>query len=360
MIRPGVVGAIIRKDVGEFIRDRFFVLMTLLSIVFYPLLFWALPGSVDETITLGITDIEIGHIVAPVSGGSAGIELVEYPDKAALEIAVLEGSDGVVAGIAFPASFLSTVAAGQATTVELLLTADVQSEIEALMSGIVTELAYALAGEVSPVNPVADAVILGTDRVGDQVSFREELRPLLAFFVLMVETFALASLVAIEVQQRTVAAVLVTPATTADFITAKGVIGTSIAFVETLLIVLLIGGLAAGAPIMVVALLLGAGLVTGFGMIAGAYGRDFISVLFISMALMIPLMIPAFAALYPGTAAGWVQALPSYGLVETIVRVTTEGAGWAVAAPTLLLLAAWCAAAFTAGALILRRKVATL
>ena len=44
--------------------------------------------------------------------------------------------------------------------------------------------------------------MLGDDRVGDQVSLREQLRPLLAFFVLMTETFALATLVASEVQTR--------------------------------------------------------------------------------------------------------------------------------------------------------------
>ena len=38
------------------------------------------------------------------------------------------------------------------------------------------------------------------------------------------------------------------------------------------------------------------------------------------------------AALFPGSASAWIQALPSYPLVEGLVNATTYGAGWADAA----------------------------
>ena len=62
------------------------------------------------------------------------------------------------------------------------------------------------------------------DRVGDQVSLQEQMRPLLVVFVLFIETMALASLVAVEVHGRTVVAVLATPATIGDFLAAKGLL----------------------------------------------------------------------------------------------------------------------------------------
>jgi ABC-2 type transport system permease protein len=111
---------------------------------------------------------------------------------------------------------------------------------------------------------------------------------------------------------------------------------------------------------VVVALLLGSILVTGVGLLAGAFGRDFLGTLVVAVIFMIPLMIPAFGALFPGSTAAWVKVLPSYGLVDTVVRTTAYGEGWADAAGTLGLLAAWGAAAFTAGAVVLRRRVMTL
>ncbi|NNC91563.1 MAG: hypothetical protein HKN80_03630, partial [Acidimicrobiia bacterium] len=55
-----------------------------------------------------------------------------------------------------------------------------------------------------------------------------------------------------------------------------------------------------------------------------------------------------------------VKILPSYGLVEAIVRATAYGEGLADLLGPLLLLAAWCAIAFAAGLFALRRKVASL
>lgn len=354
-----VIGTILRKDVGSFRNDRFYVLLTAVSIVAYPLLFWLLPSTVEETLRLGVapTDFLLAIAGAEVVE-QGGLVMVGYDDAAELAEAVRSGD--LAAGIVFPDLFLVSTNAGETLTVTLLLDAGAPPEIESTLRGLVAEFAFGAAGSPPPVDTLTEVVILGEDRVGDQVALREQLRPLLAFFVLLVETLALATLVASEVQQRTVTAILVTPATTADFLAAKGILGTGLAFVEVTLIMALIGGLATGAPILLVAMLLGAALVTGFGMIAGSYGRDFMTVLFLSMAFMIPLMIPGFAALFPGTASVWVRALPSWPLVDTIVRVTTQGAGWSDVAGSLLLLLAWCVAAFAAGVVILGRKVARL
>lgn len=355
-----VIGAILRKDVGAFRNDRFSFYLTIAGIVLYPLLFWLLPADVDETIRIGVAPESLEQLMGGEEVEQGGLAIVAYDDAAALREAMESGSGDLVAGLAFADDFLEATAAGRPTTVTVLLDAATPPEVRRTMEGFVAEIAYAVAGAPPPVDPLTQVVVLGDDRVGDQVALREQLRPLLAFFVLLVETLALASLVASEVQQRTVTAVLVTPATTADFLAAKGILGTGLAFVEATLIMALIGGLASGAPILLVALLLGAALVTGFGMVAGAYGRDFMSVLFLSMAFMIPLMIPGFAALFPGTASWWVQALPSWPLVDTIVAVTTEGAGWGDVAGSLLLLLAWCVAAFATGVVVLAKRVARL
>jgi ABC-2 type transport system permease protein len=266
----------------------------------------------------------------------------------------------VIAGIDFPEGFLDAVAGGRAVVVELLVPADVTAEYRILMEGLVGEIAYAVAGRPPPVDPITSAVVLGDDRVGDQISLQDQLRPLLLFVVLMMETFALASLVAVEIQERTVTAVLATPARVGDVVAAKGMLGTGLAFFEVSLLAAVIGAFSANLPGLALALLLGSILVTGFGLIAGSFGRDFIEILFIAFAFMIPLLIPAFAALFPGSAPGWVQAIPSFGLIDTITALTARGEALRDVAPALLGLAAWAAAAFAAGTLILRRRVASV
>jgi ABC-2 type transport system permease protein len=196
------------------------------------------------------------------------------------------------------------------------------------------------------------------DRSGAQIGLRAQLRPLLVFLVLLVEMFALASLVAAEIHQRTITAILVTPARVVDVLAAKSILGTALAFGQALLLLVATGAFVRGLPIVALALLLGSVLVTGVAMVSGSLGRDFIGIVFWSVLFMIPLAIPAVAVLFPGSAAAWVQALPTYGLVRVIVGVTAHGDGWAAVAPDLGVLAVWCVAVFALGVWELRRRVA--
>lgn len=353
----GVISAIFRKDLVAFSRDRFYVFITIIGLVAFVVLFWLLPDSVDETIHLGVTQTGLDEMLAPLVEADQGLQITEFPSVADLTAAVEAGTDGIVAGMAFPADFID---AETRSTVDLYLTAEVPAEYGKMMEGLASQLGFLVKGAEPPVDLATHTVVLGVDRAGNQVSLQEQMRPLLAFFVLMVETFALASLVAIEVQLRTVTAVLVTPARARDFIAAKAILGTALALGEVLILMILIRGFVGDVPVLLAALLLGAVMVTGVGLLAGASGRDFIGVMFLSLAIMIPLMIPAFGALFPGTAATWIRALPTYGLVQAIVGVTTRGESWSDLGGSFAMLAAWCLVLFALGTMVLRRRVATL
>lgn len=352
----GVITAILRKDLVAFSRDRFYVFITVLGLVAFVAMYWLLPSSVDETVRFGVSHTGLDGILAPIAAAEdEALALVEFDSRDELLAAIDAGTDGIVAGIAFPASFPQP-----AESVNLLVPASLPPEYLPLMEGIATEVAFLAAGEPASMSVATNTVILGVDRAGNQISLQEQMRPLLAFFVLMMETFALASLVSIEVQLKTVTAVLVTPARTRDFIAAKAILGTLLALGEVLLLMILIRGFVGDVPVLLVALVLGAVLVTGIGLLAGASGRDFIGVMFLSLSLMIPLMIPAFGALFPGTAAGWVKALPSYGLAEAIVGVTARAESWGDLGPALFGLAVWCVVLLAVGTTVLRRRVQTL
>jgi ABC-2 type transport system permease protein len=362
--RLGIVRAILAKDLREFTRDRFYVLVSILGLVFYVAVFWVLPGTVDETVGLGV-HLEGGG--SPLTGlGLAvaseqveGLEIIAFDSGEALTAAVETRDQGVVAGLDFPAGFLQDVAAGTPVSVRVLLPGDAPEELRPALAGLVRELSYAVAGEAPPVTPPAlQDVVVGQDRAGQQVPLRERMRPLLLFFVLLVEMFALAALVAAEIHERTITAVLVTPARVSDVLLAKATLGTLMAFSQGLLLLLVTGSAARGFLLLATALLLGAILVTGVGLIAGSSGRDFVGIVFWSVLFMIPLAIPAFSTLFPGAAAAWVQALPTYGLVQVLLGVTAYGEGWAASLPDLATLLAWCIVVFGVGVAVLGRRVA--
>ncbi len=362
----GIVRAILAKDAVAFRRNRFLMLITILVLVVWGVLYQFLPKSVDETFSVGVV-IEANALPPGFSfsaedlesADETGVRVRSYPDQAALEAAVEQGDD-IAAGLVIPSGFVADVAAGATPTVTLVVPAGLPDQYQTLLRSAVAEIGYALTGSALPVDLATDTSIVGTDRVGDQLSLAEQMRPLLLIVVLLMEVFALATLVAGEIVERTAVAVLATPASARHLITAKMVFGTTMAFTEAVILGLMIGAFRTSAPLILVALLLGALVVTGLGLLAGSFGRDFMDTLILGMLVMIPLMVPAIAALFPGAGPDWVRVLPTYGVVEVVVGASKGTLSWADASLPLIVLATWGLVLGALGAFTLNRRVARL
>lgn len=363
--RIAIVGSIIKKDLTEFVRDRLWILLSALGLVFYVGIFWLLPSTVDETITLGIRqsglDIALQEMIETEE---QGLEVVLFETSERLKAAVageIETQKEIQIGIDFPDDFLSKILRQEKAIVRVYVAPGVPKEIRRAMSSLVREIAYMILGEDLPfTEPDEQTVVLGEDRTGSQAPFRDKMRPMLVFFILMVETFALASLIAGEVQAKTVTAVLVTPAQTGDVLAAKTILGTLLAFAQSVILLIAVNALAKDVLLLLCIVLLGALMVAGIGMITGSAGKDFMGTLFYGMIFMVLLAIPAFAALFPGMASPWIKILPSYGIVEGMVGTTIYGKGWGESAPYLALIAVWDIIILGSGLLVLKKKVETL
>lgn len=387
--RASIVATMIRKDLTEYSRDRLWVFLTGFLLVVMVALFWMLPNEVDESITVGFAGIDDPSLPASLSEArDQGVDIVPFASGEDLrsvvagESVAYRSDDGTLTvaspdadpppaaeevpvpiGIAFPQGFFTDLASGRATSVDVFVEAAVPTEIETAVTGLIEEVAFQVAGVDLPVStPAPDQayVVLGEDRAGDQVSPRESFRPLFVFLVLVMEMFVMASLISQEIQARTVTAVLVTPARTGDVLAAKGITGAATGLGQALLLLAAIGSLDDNPMLMVSLMILGAAMVSGTAMIAGSIGKDFMSTLFWGFAFMFPLIVPAFSALFPGTASVWIQALPSYPLVRGLVDVSTYGAGWGDVLPDLAMLAGWGVALFAVGWLVLKRRVEAL
>lgn len=407
--RPAIIGALLRKELVAYSRDLVYLALTIFLLVLIPVLFRFLPDSVDETITLGVSpslETLVADARADLEAGGAtpeqiaaldeldltseeGLALLEVDDAAQLA-GVVEGSleawrteagDVVVrdpandpepagaervgadVGIAFPDGFIADVMAGEpGVAVTVYSDASVPPEIRGAMTSFVRELAYQFAGRELPVGmPAEDEIVLGEDRAGDQVTLRERMRPLLLFMILLMETFSMAALVSTEVVQRTVTAVLVTPARVSDLLIAKAVFGTILSLGQVLVILALIGGITGqNAALLLTTLLMGAVMFTGVALFVGSAGKDFMGQLFLAMLATIPLLIPAFAVLLPGSAAPWVRVIPTYPIIDVLVGATVYGATWADSLGSLAYAAAWLVVLFGAGWIALKRKVESL
>lgn len=408
--RAEIIGALLKKELIAYSRNTLYLALSAVVLVMVIVMFWVIPDTVDESISLavsppistliengvddlralGATEEQLAELQgADLTSEQEGLELIEL-DSADELSGVVEGSleawrttsDDVVVidpnsevapddserlsldiGIAFPPNFIGAVATGD-DDIEVTVYSDaaVPAEIEGAMTSFVRETGYQLAGRELPVTmPDEDSIVLGTDRAGEQISLRDRLIPMLAFMVLMMETFSMGSLISIEVLQRTATAVLVTPARISDFLTAKTIFGTGLALVQGLIVLVFVQAFTAeNWPVLLAAVVLGALMFTGIAMVVGAAGKDFIGQLFYSMAFVLPLIVPAFAVLFPGSTAPWVRVLPSYPVINMLVEGAIYNTGFSAVWGQFAYGLAWVVALYGAGLLALKRKVESL
>lgn len=405
-----LLAAMLKKDIRIYSRNTIYLFLTILSLVFFVVIFWIVPDTVDEELPFAITpslsvifeeskaELFAAGIPAEDSARLAelesafkeeGLQLIEFAGEDELKRAINgellvyktaednyifidpeldqkapKGADkvNVGVGISFPPTFFSEVLLQRKPQVTVFADAAIPDEIRGAMQGFVRELAFMLAGKELPVElPTEETIILGRDRLGEQISMRARMRPLIAFFIMMMETFALASLISNEVLQRTVSALLVTPLKVSHFLLSKTIFGTILALGQALIVLALVGAFTAtNWLLLLLIVILGSLIFTAVAMLVGSAGKDFIGQLMFSLLFLIPLMIPAFAVLFPGSVASWVRVLPSYPIVKLLYDVTIHETLWADSIALLGMAALWAVAIFTAGLFVLRRKVATL
>ncbi len=406
-----IIVALTKRELRAYSRDKLYLLLTGLTLVFVVAVFWIAPGEVEEHLTLAVSPPlqallaegaealrEMGVPEDDLRGLAAaaglweeeGLRIVELQSEATL-LAVLHGEleawrreDGTIVlrdreagqtrpagaervslemGIAFPEGFVADIASGaDDVRVTVYSQASVPAEIRSALRGFVREAAYQLSGRELPVPlPTAEEAVLGPDRAGEQVPLREKLIPMIAFMLLLMETFSLGSLISTEVLQRTVTAVLVTPVRVSDFLLSKTLFGTGLALVQGALVLALVGAFTGHNWLaLLVTLFIGALMFTGVAMVVGAAGKDFMGQLLYSMLITVPLIIPAFTALFPGSTATWVRVIPTYPVLEALLGATVYREGWADLWPSFAIGLGWCVALYGAGLLALRKKVVSL
>ena len=103
-----------------------------------------------------------------------------------------------------------------------------------------------------------------------------------------------------------------------------------------------------------------AAMMAAVGMIAGAAGQEFMTTMFLAVVLMVPMTVPTFAVLFPGSSSLWVQAMPSFGFTEALVELLGYGRAPGELLGHVLLSAAWALALSGVALWLLKRRMEAL
>ena len=350
-MNPRMLRALVVKDLRLFIANRFFAFVTILGLVAYVVMFYLLPQTVDETLELGLVAAQLPETFRSELRAE-GVILNAYATEAALKEAVQSGDEPV--GIVLPPDLVAQLAGGQRPQARIYFAAELPVEYREAYSLFLEELGYTLAGRT--LNITATEEYLGPDMAGQQVPTRQRMLPMLAVFLLAMETMSLSSLISGEIEGGTLQALLVTPLKAEGLFVSKAITGVGTAFLQAALLIGLTGGLQREPLLILVTLLLGALLVTGVAFMIASVAHDLMSVMAWGILTIIVLSIPAMNVLLPGLISNWIKVIPTYYLSETLFQVINFNAGWAQAGGNLLALLAFSVVLFSLGVVVLRRK----
>jgi ABC-2 type transport system permease protein len=347
-----MIRSLILKDLKLYFSNQFFALVTFLGLFAYVGIFYLMPASVDEELDLGLHVPEIPPALQEFIEDEE-INFQQFDTDEALQAAVLDGD--IPAGYSFPDGAMEALMLGQNAQVNLYFSSDIPEEFKEVYGLILDDFGFLLSNQMIDID--VNEVVLGPDMAGEQIAPRVRMLPLLAIFVLMIETLGIASLISSELVGGTLRALLVTPLTVEGLFVAKGIFGTVFAFVQVALLMALTGGLNESPLLILTTLLLGSLLVTGVGFLMASVSRDLLSVMAWGILVILVLAIPSFAVLLPGIASDWIKLIPSHYLVDTVYRVINFGEGWSDVALNLILLFGFSLAFMALGIFALRRKL---
>lgn len=345
-----IIKSLIRKDLTLFFKNRFIVLITFLGLVFFIILYFVMPKSIEDKMGLGIyTNLDLKRALIAIE--SEDVEIVRA--KSIDELKALVSKEEVIVGFVFPDDLMEKAGKGETITMQIYTASDIEPELKEAIDYIgkemiFTELGYGL-------NIESKSEILGPDLAGKQIPPSKRIVPVFAFFLIIMETLGLANLISDEVERKTIHALLATPATVQDIFVSKGVVGLLTTLIPALLFMFVTIGFKSFLPIFVI-LLAGSIFAMSIGFLIGSIGRDIMSVIAWGVMFFIILIIPAFNVMAPGTLTSWVKAIPSSYLVESLHRVINFQEGFKDIYKSLAVLLGSSVVLFTISTFALRRR----
>ncbi|MBE0409973.1 MAG: ABC transporter permease [Anaerolineales bacterium] len=351
-MNAAILATLLRKDLILFFSNRFFAFITFLALFAYAAIYYLLPADIDETLEMAVYAPNLpAQFLEEL--GEEGLIMIPIDSERALQEAVRQGEHAV--GVILPADFFSNLAIGMKGEVYLYFSADFSEEFRQMYAILFTEIGYMVSGK--PLNIEVTEEILGEDRVGDQIAYRDRLLPLMVVIILTFETMGLASLIASEVTTGTLQALLITPLRVEGLFLAKGTFGTGLAFIQAVLLMAIIGGLNHKPEMILVILFLGSVLVTGLAFLIASVSKEMMSAMGWGMLAVVVLSLPSFSVLLPGSVTDWVKAIPSYHIVDPIYRIVNQyTVTWSDLGVNLAILTVSAGFIFALGVVVLRRK----
>jgi ABC-2 type transport system permease protein len=237
-------------------------------------------------------------------------------------------------GLILPADFDSQLQAEDATSMDLFIWGESLLKHRTVLAVALIRQIIDVAGREIPVN--AELVLLGEDA---NIPWDVRLFPFVVIITIMLGgTMVPATSMVEEKVKRTYRALLTTPASLADILTAKGLMGVILALFSGLLILYINNAFGAHPATLITVLTISGIFGAAVGIIMGVLVKDISTLFTIIKSLGIFLYAPALIFMFPEFPQWVAKIFPTYYVLNPIIELTMNNASWADIAADVYIL----------------------
>jgi ABC-2 type transport system permease protein len=352
-----MIATLVLKDIKLFFRNRFFAVVTVLSVVAFTAIYFLIPENAGNP-TLGMAFYLENRETSFIDDTFDDPDTYTYFNSEAEMLAALEAGEDYFAGLSISEADNQAIINNEPVTLNAYYAPDIPSEVKQVFEDVMLLIVNIgnpeFRGKLERIN--TEKVTLGNDIKDTPISTRDRLLPMLLIFILSVEVLGLATLIVREIQTGTARALITSPLRLSQFFTSKALMGMILAFSQVFIILAVTGKITTSPLLLITTLLLGCFLIVGVGFLIAAIAKDNMSVMAWGALALMTFGIPGIAISLPGLATGWMQIIPSYYLIDSVYKILNFNAGWADVGNSLIILLALGTVLVLFGSAVLRKR----
>lgn len=333
---PGIVRTLLLKDLRLGPRSPLVLWSLVLPLVLTVMIRGVFGSLFDAEPRLGIADLGDSQLTAQAQDLD-GIEVSVFDDEEGLRRAVRDNA--VDAGVVLPQGFDDAVRAGERPALEVLVAGESLASNRVMLAVTLLDLTRGMTGQEPPAE--VDVVSLGDAGL----SLDARMLPLLVIMAVAIGGVMAAAAGLVQEKERgTIVALLVTPVSAIDILTAKAVLGFVLATLTGLVTLALNGGFGASPAMLVLAVAIGSVMMAEVGVLLGSWAKNQNTLFTAWKSGAILLLFPVFFYLWPGLPQ-WIPMLsPTWYFLDPIFVLAVEGGAVSDVWWQLLVAVAICVA----------------
>jgi ABC-2 type transport system permease protein len=274
-----------------------------------------------------------------------------YTDEALLHSDVARGALDM--GLVLPVNFDNQLQAEDATQMDLLIWGESLLKHRTLLAVSLVRQIIDVAGREIPVN--TQLVLLGEEA---NIPWDVRLFPFVVIITIMLCGMMVPATSLVEEKiHRTYRALLTTPASLAEILTAKGLTGVVLALFEGMLILYLNRAFGTQPATLIAVMVISGIFAAAGGIIMGVLVKDISTLFTVMKSLGIFLYAPAFVFMFPEVPQWIAQIFPTYYMLNPIVELTMNNASWTDIATDVYILIGLTTALIGAAGVLARRAL---